>query len=91
LGLMQTRKGGVRTSPYAMQRVCSGGRQGRRHRWELSASCGGIRRRLAGLAGMGKQQPSAGGYPVLGNDVWIAVRPGGRTLQMERYGTVYRP
>ena len=91
LGLMQARKGGVRASPYAMQRVCGGGRQGRRHRRELWALCGGIRRRLAGLAGMGERQPSAGGYPALGNDVWITVRPAGRTLQMERYGTVYRP
>ena len=91
LGLMQARKGGVRASPYAMQRVCGGGRQGRRHRRELWSLCGGIRRRLAGLAGMGMQQPSAGGYPALGNDVSIAVRPRGRTLQMERYGTVYSP
>jgi len=89
--LMQVRKRGVRASPYAMQRVGDGGRQRRRHRRELWALCGGIRRRLAGLAEMGMQQPSAGGYPVLGIDVLIAVRPGGRTLQFERYGTVYRP
>ncbi len=86
---MQVRKRGVRASPYAMQRVGDGGRQGRRHRKEFWALCGGIRRRLAGLAVMGMQQPSAVGYPALGNDVSIAVRPWGRTLQDKWYGMVY--
>lgn len=85
---MQTRNGGVRASPYAMQRVSDGDRLRRQYRWELSALCQGIRRRLVELAGMGKRQPSAGGYPVLGTDVLIAVRPAGRTPRNEQYKTV---
>lgn len=55
----------------------------------IRASCGAFAGGSQVLAGIGKRQPNAGGYPALGNDVWMAVRPVGRTLQMERYGKVY--